>query len=127
MQAFTFCLSLADIPSVLIPQAYGYRSSIKVNRQPYIVYLELALRIRNNCTHVLKIVKQVGQQLGHPARFLKIYSNGFAASVSKKRQYKGYCLISNESDSWKCALDYWCIFFFNMASYMKRKWYLREF
>ena len=24
----------------------------------------------------------------------------------KERQYKGYCLISNESDSWKCALDY---------------------
>ena len=26
---------------------------------------------------------------------------GFANNVSKERQYKGYCLISNESDSGK--------------------------
>ena len=26
---------------------------------------------------------------------------GFANNVSKERQYKGYCLISNENDFWK--------------------------
>ena len=38
--------------------------------------------------------------------FQRIYLVGFADNVSKERQYKGYCLISNASDSWKCALDY---------------------
>ena len=39
--------------------------------------------------------------------FQRIYLIGFADNVSEERQYyKGYCLISNEGDSWKCALDY---------------------
>ena len=29
------------------------------------------------------------------------------SQTTKELQYKGYRLISNESDSWKCALDYW--------------------
>ena len=43
--------------------------------------------------------------MGHPARFSKIFI-GFADNVSKERQFKGYCLIFNERDSCKCALDY---------------------
>ena len=32
----------------------------------------------------------------------------FVNKVSTEQQYyKGHCLISNERDSWKCALDYW--------------------
>ena len=42
--------------------------------------------------------------------FQRIYLIGFANTVSKERQYKDNCLISNESDSWKCAL-YYCIFY----------------
>ena len=38
--------------------------------------------------------------------FQKIYLIGFANNISKERQYKDYCLISNDHDSWKCALDY---------------------
>ena len=41
------------------------------------------------------------------AFFQRIYLIGFADNVSKERQNKGYCLISNESNFWKCALDYW--------------------
>ena len=38
--------------------------------------------------------------------FRRIYLIGFADNVSKERQYKGYCLIPNERDFWKYALDY---------------------
>ena len=44
------------------------------------------------------------QKWGHPAQ--KIYSIEFVNNVFKERYYKAYCLTSNESDSWKCALDY---------------------
>ena len=42
--------------------------------------------------------------LAHPARvFQRIYLFGFANNISKERKY----LISNVSNSWKCALDYY--------------------
>ena len=56
------------------------------------------------------VVKELGYiittySLGPPVRFSKNHLVGFADNISKERQYKSYCLISNESDSWKCALD----------------------
>ena len=38
--------------------------------------------------------------------FQRISLIGIAYNVSKERQYKGYFLISNESDFLKCALNY---------------------
>ena len=43
----------------------------------------------------------------------------FADNVSKERQNKGYCLISNESDFWKCALQARRFFgFFGVAGFL---------
>ena len=36
------------------------------------------------------------RKLGHPARFQSIYLIEYADKVPNKRQYKGYCLLSNE-------------------------------
>ena len=38
--------------------------------------------------------------------FQRMYLIGFAKNVSKERKMFSYCLLSNEDDSWKCALDY---------------------
>ena len=38
--------------------------------------------------------------------FQRIYLIGSTDYVFKERQYKGYCLISNKNDSWKCVLDH---------------------
>ena len=37
----------------------------------------------------------------------RIYLFRITSNVSKERSYKVYCLISNESDSWKYVWDYW--------------------
>ena len=49
---------------------------------------------------------------------------GFANNVSQERQWFGYGLISNESDSWKCALDY---FFLCGTRDFYCFWYLKKF
>ena len=50
--------------------------------------------------------------------FPKIYSIGFADNVSTVGQYKGYCLLSNDSDSWKCVLDYRFIWLLIMTFFL---------
>ena len=52
--------------------------------------------------------------------FQRIYFIGFAENISKDRQYKSYCLISNKSDSWKVDVR-WINAFINkcMQSYFK--------
>ena len=52
--------------------------------------------------------------------FQRIYLIGFADNVSIERQYKSYCLISDESDSWKCALDYCSFLWSNMIKFSIR-------
>ena len=69
---------------------------------------QIQVRINMTCAFQSAIkIHPIGKTIGSSCAFFK-ESNliGFANNVSKERQHKGYCLISNENDFWKCAMEY---------------------